>query len=198
MLEAARLVAPLFALNTILDTSHNLIRAFAGDVELSHEAGCARAAKIFKTELRAPLDAVITSAGGRPYDCNFMQALKAVFDVQEIVRPGGAILWIAECAGGMKKEFLRWGRIKSEEALESSVRSDYDLAGHNTVMLRKLTGRVRVALLSALPDEEVSTMGLQPVHSLQEGLDWLLDGFRSNFRYALVPFGNVTYATVGR
>jgi len=196
MLEGAHLVQDVFVLNTLLDTNHNLIGAFAGALEAAHEAGCAEAERLFKVEVEGPLDAAITSAGGAPYDCNFMQALKAVFDIQEIVRTGGAILWVAQCPDGMKKGFLRWGTVESDDELEETVRSDYDLTGHNSIMLRRLIRRVRVALWSGLPDKDVRTVGLEPVHSLQEGLDWLQRNLPSSFRYGVVPHANVTYATL--
>ncbi len=196
MLEAARLVKPIFILNTLLDTNHNIISAFAGELEAAHDSGCTETERIFKIGIEQPLDAVITSAGGWPYDCNFMQALKAVFDIQEIVRPGGAILWIAECSEGMKKGFLDLAHIESDEELDRSVRSCYNLEGHNSIMLRKVTRNMRVALWSVLPDHSVRALGLEPVHSLQESVDWLLRVFPDNFRYAVVPFANVTYTTL--
>jgi nickel-dependent lactate racemase len=138
MLEGARLVGPAFVLNTVLDTGHRLTAAFAGELEAAHEAGCAEAERLHKVTARAPFDAVITSAGGAPYDCNFMQALKALFDVQEVVRPGGAVLCAAQCPQGMKEGFRRWARLASDDELERAVRARYDLTGHNSIMLRRL------------------------------------------------------------
>jgi nickel-dependent lactate racemase len=196
MLEAARLVGPVFVLNTILDTGHKVVSAYAGELEAAHEAGCAEAERAFKVELPEPVDALITSAGGSPYDCNFMQALKAIFDVQEAVRPGGAILWVAQCPDGMKPGFLRWAEVDSDEELERAVRADYDLTGHNSIMLRALRRRARVAFWSGLPDEHVRALGLEPLHSLREGADWLCDELPKRFRYAVAPWGNVTYAAL--
>ena len=72
---------------------------------------------MFRLTVPEPVDVVITSAGGLPYDSNFMQSLKAVFNVQDIVRPGGAILWISECASGIHPGFLKWAAIQSDEEL---------------------------------------------------------------------------------
>jgi len=198
MLEAARMVEGTFVLNTLLDTSHAIIGAYAGQLEAAHAAGCREAEGIFRVCVPEPLDAVIAAAGGAPYDGDFMQALKAVFDVQDVVRPGGAILWVARCPAGMKKAFLRWGAIRSDEELDRAVRADYDLCGHNSIMLRRLTRKARVALWSALPDAEVRAMGIEPVHSAREGVDWLVAGCRGAARYGVVPFGNVTYAALAR
>jgi len=196
MLEAARMVSNVFVLNTLLDARHRVIGAFAGELELAHAAGCAEAKRTFHVNVRESLDAVITSAGGTPYDCNFMQALKAVFDVQEIVRPAGAILWLADCPAGIKEGFVRWGSIESDEKLEAAVRSDYDLTGHNSIMLRRLVHRARLALWSTLPDDQVRVMGIEPVHSLGEGIRWLSETCSKNFRYGVVPFANVTHVGI--
>jgi nickel-dependent lactate racemase len=196
MLDAARMAGPAFVLNTLLDADHEVIGAFAGGLEAAHEAGCAEAERIFKVTLAEPLDAVVASAGGAPYDCNFMQALKAAFDVQEAVRPGGALLWIARCQGGMHEGFGRWARIADDAELDRAVRAAYDLTGHNSILLRQLVRRLRVALWSELPDDAVTALGVQPVHSLSQGLAWLLEACPGRFRYGVAPHANVTYATL--
>ncbi len=196
MVEGARMVPDTFVLNTVLDTRHALAGAFSGELEAAHAAGCAAAGRLHTVTAQAPFDAVITSAGGAPYDCNFMQALKALFDVQEVVRDGGALLCAAQCPGGMKEGFLRWAQVRPDAELESGVRARYDLTGHNSVMLRRLLRRARVALWSALPRDAVQALGLVPVRSLEEGLSWLRGEARGG-RWGLVPFANVTYATLG-
>lgn len=198
MLEGARMVKPDFCLNTILDTDHRIIAATAGDFEAAHEEGCKLVKHMFQLTLARPVDVLITSAGGDPYDCNFMQSLKAVFNVQEIVRPGGAILWVAECPRGVHPEFLRWCSISSDVELEDSIRDRYDLKGHNSLMLRKLTRKADVALWSALGDDVVRGLGLEPVSSLQEGISWIRERFPGDFSYAVVPYANVMCAAVNK
>ena len=195
MLEGARMVRPDFTLNTLLDTEHRMIAAVAGDFEAAHQEGCSQAARLFRLTVTEPVDVLITSAGGHPYDYNFMQALKAVFNVQDIVRPGGVILWVAECTRGMHPEFLRWGSIPSEK-LDGAVRENYNLKGHNSLMLRRLTRRAKVALWSDLPDDAVRTLGLHPVGSLTEGTEWVRDRVTGDFSYAVVPHANAVAATV--
>jgi nickel-dependent lactate racemase len=196
MLEGARLAGPAFCLNTLLDARHRLVGAVAGASEAAHEEGCRRAGRMFRARLEAPVDAVITSAGGSPYDCNFMQSLKAVMNVREAVRPGGAILWVAECPFGIDPDFLRWAAVESDEALESAVRERYNLKGHNTLMLRETSRRASVALCSALPDESVRAMGFHPVASLDEGVRGLEERLGRGFTYRVAPHANVTSATV--
>ncbi|MBW1812467.1 MAG: nickel-dependent lactate racemase [Deltaproteobacteria bacterium] len=196
MLEAANMAGQSFVLNTLLDTNHNVIGAFAGDLEQAHYAGCIEAEKIFKIELKEPLDAVITSAGGWPYDCNFMQAIKAVLNVQEIIKPGGSILWIAKCPDGIKDGFLEWAKLKTTVDLEKAVRLNYNLTGHNSIMLRNITQKARVALWSDLSHNDVKALGFEPVDSIQEGVEWLLKSCEEAFNYSIVPYANITYAAI--
>jgi nickel-dependent lactate racemase len=196
MLEGARLARPEFCLNTLFDARDRMVDVVAGDFEAAHEEGCRRARALLRLSLPGPVDAVITSAGGHPYDYNFMQSLKAVFNVQDIVRPGGAVLWIAECPSGITPAFLPWAAIESDAELDAAVRRRYALTGHNSIMLRQLVRRAEVALLSTLPPDVVSKLGLQPVASIDEGLQWLLDRFPSEFTYAVVPHANVMCATL--
>jgi lactate racemase len=196
MLEGARLARPEFCLNTVFDAHDRMVDAVAGDMEAAHQEGCRRASALLRVALPQRVDALITSAGGHPYDYNFMQSLKAVFNVQDIVRPGGAVLWVAECPSGINPGFLPWAEIESDTELEAAIRKRYALTGHNSLMLRELVRRVEVALLSALPSEVVTRLGLQPVASLEDGLGWLLERFAGDFTYAVVPHANVMCATI--
>ncbi|HET9275106.1 MAG TPA: nickel-dependent lactate racemase, partial [Gemmatimonadales bacterium] len=141
MVEGARLARPDFCLNTLFDARDRLSDVVAGDVEAAHEEGCRRARDLLRLSLAEPVDALITSAGGHPYDYNFMQSLKAVFNVQDIVRPGGAVLWVAECPSGIHPAFLPWAAIDSDAELDAAVRRKYALTGHNSLMLRRLVRR---------------------------------------------------------
>jgi nickel-dependent lactate racemase len=190
-----RRVEGTFTLNTLLDARHRVIGAVAGAVEAAHEAGCAAARRQFQIPLDAPLDALIASAGGAPYDCNFIQALKAPFDTEGVVRTGGALLWIAQCPLGMREGFLRRAELTDEE-LERAVRADYRHTDLNWILLRQLVRRLRVALWSHLPAEVVRAMGIEPVTSLEEGMDWLLHACPGRFQYGVVPFANITHATL--
>ncbi len=196
MLEASRLARPTFLLNMLLDTRHDIAAVFAGDPEASHAAACRRATELHRLETAAPFDAVVTSAGGAPYDCSFVQALKALFDVRDLVRPEGAVLWVAECPEGIAPAFLEWAKMTDPAAFEREARRAYDLGAHNTVMLRAVLRSARVAFLSGLEPSLVRRLGVEPVGTLEAGLAWLCERTPKGARVAFVPYANVTHATV--
>jgi nickel-dependent lactate racemase len=196
MLEGARLAQPDFCLNTLMDAEDQMVSAVAGNFEAAHEEGCRQALGTLRVVLDEPVDVLISSAGGSPYDDNFMQSLKAIFNVQEVVRPGGTILWLAECSRGINPGFLSWAALESDTELEQGVRASYALTGHNSLMLRHLIRRVEVGLWSALPPDTVSRLGVHPVTSLEEGLAWIRRRHPHGFSYAVVPHANVMCAAL--
>jgi nickel-dependent lactate racemase len=198
LVEAADLAKPDFCLNTVLDTRGRLISAVAGDWQAAFAVGCRSVERYFRIRVDEPVDVLVTSAGGAPHDCNFMQAIKAVLNLQTIVRPGGHILWLAECAGGAQPGFLEWAAIADDDELESAVRRNYALTGHNAIMLRRLLRRARVHLHSALPDADVRRMGFVPVASPSETLKEILKNEPREPRIAVAPCANVICAELGR
>ena len=196
MVEGARMAQPEFCLNTLMDADDRMLSAVAGDFEAAHQEGCRQALDVLRVLLEEPVDVLISSAGGSPYDDNFMQSLKAVFNVQEVVRPGGTILWVAECSRGINPGFLSWASIQSDTELDRAVRERYALTGHNSLMLRQLIRRVEVGLWSGLPPDTVSQLGIHPIASLEEGLSWIRQRHPRGFTYAVVPHANVMCAAL--
>ena len=100
LLQAARLAAPDFLLNTVLSPQKQLLAAFCGDLEQAHLAGCALVRELFQVSLPQAADLAIVSCGGEPKDINFIQAQKALDYGCRAVREGGIIILLAACRDG--------------------------------------------------------------------------------------------------
>ena len=193
MLEAAALFRPTFALNTVLNTDHELTHVFCGDPVAAHEAGCRAVGELFSIGIREPSPAVVASPGGDPYDCSFMQALKTVMQASACVADGGGMLLVARCPEGILPGFLRWGGERPLPELAREILANYDLTGHNTYLLRAALRRIAVVLVSDCPPAQVSALGLVPAASVEEGWDLLRRRIGEPApAYYAVPYGNVT------
>jgi nickel-dependent lactate racemase len=73
---------------------------FAGEPEAAHRQGTEFVSQVMLETLDEPVDAVITTAAGYPLDLTFYQAVKGITAASHIVKPGGKILLLAECAEG--------------------------------------------------------------------------------------------------
>jgi nickel-dependent lactate racemase len=116
-----------------------------------------------------------------PLGKSFYQADKALKNNHLSVVDGGGILLEAECSDGIGQDaFVRLLRSASTyaEAVEQVRLQGYRLGDHKAVKLRHLTDPaargVHVALLSrAISAEACRVLGVQPVASVEEGLEWL-------------------------
>jgi nickel-dependent lactate racemase len=73
---------------------------FAGEPVAAHRQGMEFVSQVMLETLDEPVDAVITTAAGYPLDLTFYQAIKGITAASHIVKPGGKILLLAECAEG--------------------------------------------------------------------------------------------------
>jgi nickel-dependent lactate racemase len=73
---------------------------FAGEPVAAHRQGMEFVSQVMLETLDEPVDAVITTAAGYPLDLTFYQAIKGITAASHIVKRGGKILLLAECAEG--------------------------------------------------------------------------------------------------
>ncbi len=90
-----------FLLNVLIDRRREIVGVFSGDVKQAFQEGCRMAADISIACVNEPADVVITCGGGHPLDATLYQSSKGLAEAKKIVRPGGTVVWITECAEGL-------------------------------------------------------------------------------------------------
>jgi len=117
--EVGLATGPTFLLNVTLNRDKQITGVFAGELVAAHDAGIAWVRE--KTMIPVPdaFDIVITTNSGYPLDMNLYQCGKGMSAAEQIVRPGGAIIMVAECsegipAHGLFGEMLRAARTPQE------------------------------------------------------------------------------------
>jgi nickel-dependent lactate racemase len=101
LLEIARMARHDFMLDVTLTQERRISGVFAGDPVKAHAAGVAFVERTCLERLEEPVDAVITSSAGYPLDLTFYQSVKGITAATHMVKPGGRILIIAQCAEGV-------------------------------------------------------------------------------------------------
>jgi nickel-dependent lactate racemase len=97
--EAARLAGLRFILNVAIDKDKKIIKAFAGDPDKAHAAGCGFVRKLSEVKA-APADIVITTNGGYPLDQNVYQSVKSMTAAEATCKEGGVIIVVSACSDG--------------------------------------------------------------------------------------------------
>ncbi|MBE6370153.1 MAG: nickel-dependent lactate racemase [Lentisphaerae bacterium] len=99
MLFAAEQAQLAFILNVVINSSKQIVRAFAGNMQSAHLAGC----DFLKSccQIKVPLsDIVITGNGGYPLDQNIYQCVKGMTAGEAACRKNGVIILAASCSDG--------------------------------------------------------------------------------------------------
>jgi nickel-dependent lactate racemase len=169
--RVAALIDPAFSINAIVDERGRSEKIFAGHWRSAHARACEHYIAGHSLLIQERRDLVIVSCGGSPYDLNLIQAHKALDMAAAACLDGGSIIFLAECRDGLgRADFLKWFESADASALESRLRTDYEVNGQTAWALLTKSERFRVHLVTKLPDEEVRRMRMIPARSLEEVL----------------------------
>lgn len=170
--EGAALIGLDFILNVILDDAHEIVVAAAGHPVAAHRWACRVLDYLSKVAIEHPADIVVVSAGGYPKDINLYQAQKALDNAVAAVKPGGKIIWLAECREGFGNlTFESWITGLSGEEILARIREDFVLGGHKAAAIARAQQRADISLVSTLPDETVHACGMSAYSSLEAALE---------------------------
>ena len=198
LLEVAAMARHDFMLDVTLTQEREISGVFAGDPVKAHAAGVRFLEESSLETLAEPADVVITSGAGYPLDLTFYQIVKGITAAEHIVKPGGRILVLGECAEGMgSPEFA--DRMRSltgfQEFLDEISKPPVEVDQWQLEKLA-LVG-VRHELFFYAPGvsrAELGCLGPRAFSNLSEAVAAVLDGLPPGARVVLVPDGPYTYA----
>ena len=199
LIEIAAMAGHDFILDVTLTRDRAISGVFAGHAIKAHAAAVNFLETTSLASTPALADAVITSAAGYPLDLTFYQAVKGLTAAQHILKPGGRMLVLSECAEGMgSSEFARMianypGHAAFLDLISDGTRVEVDqwqlerlaLVGQKHELFFYTPG-VRPAQLGSLAPRAFS--------NLDEAVAALLDGLPADALVVLVPEGPYTYA----
>jgi nickel-dependent lactate racemase len=96
---AARLKAPVFIINAVLNSNLQPVAVVAGDPIAAHRAGARISASIYGVQVPGMADVLIT--GSHPMDQDLRQGVKALANMVRGVRPGGVMLTLVRADEGV-------------------------------------------------------------------------------------------------
>jgi len=99
MLEAAAFVNPAFGINLVVRDGQYLALC-CGHWRSAWEKSCRIVHAAFGVPIAEQSDIVIASCGGFPRDIDLYQGTKSLLNASQAVKPGGTLLFLAECREG--------------------------------------------------------------------------------------------------
>ncbi len=169
--EVSGRVTPSFAITTTVNDEGEITDLHCGDWIVSHRAACDAFLANHSVTVPDRRDLVIVSCGGFPHDINLIQGHKALDAASYACREGGTIILLAECSEGLgRADFIDWFAAVDSRALAAKLCAKYQVNGQTAWSLLKKTERFDIRIVSDLPAETASQMGLTAYPTLDEAL----------------------------
>jgi lactate racemase len=197
LMEACRMADPDFLVNVVLTPDGKLARVVAGHYELAHREGCRVVDEVLSARVGEPYDVLIASAGGYPLDIDLRQAHKGLENACRALKPGGAILFFAECANGSGhpsfEEYV--ARYRDDFEMRRALEAHFEVGGHKAYWVARLGRIFDVHLVSALPPDFVKQCHLLPVGIDEYGAR-LAELLQPGLRVGVIPHAGHTLPRV--
>lgn len=195
MVYAADKAKLAFVLNVVINQEKQVVKAFAGDHNKAHEAGCAFLRGFCRASI-PEADIVITSNGGYPLDQNVYQSVKGMTAGEAVCRPGGVIILCASCCDGHGGEafFRSLSTASSPKVLLDEILNvprDGTIADQWQVqILARILCRCSVIMVTEDCDHDMlRAMGLEAVASLDGAIALARELVGEDAGIAVIPDG---------
>ena len=196
MTEAASMVGPVFGINIVMNKDGRQCRLVCGQWQQAWEESCRLVQQISGVPIREKADIVIASCGGYPKDINLYQGIKTLLNMGQAVKPGGTMIFIAQCPdGGGAPDFFDWSRSLKTNSLDADLRAGFTIAGYIFYAGCEVIQNGRVMMLTELSPETLQDMGIEgytDMKSLLAAVDF------SGKDVIVMPHGGSTVPYVSR
>ena len=194
LLEGCRMFDPDFLLNVVLSPAGGWVRVVAGHYDAAHRAGCETVDRMCRIQIDQPYDMVLASAGGFPLDIDLRQGHKGMENAAGALRTGGVLVYFAECREGTGSAALEEWVEKYSDAkqMERELRSGFVVGAHKAFWLARLGDRVKILLVSKLPEALVRKCHLHPTEDPENAVAQELRRLGAGARIAYIPHAGIT------
>jgi len=191
MIEAVRMVGPVFILNVTLDERLRATAVAAGDCEAAHAQLVAAVRDSVGVEPDRVPDVIVTGPGS-PLDHSLYQSVKALGAVGSLAAAHTRVLLLAACDEGVgSNDMVRlFAAAGSPAAALQALRGpDYEVQYCGALVLADFLTRHGTvhAWCPGVEDEALEAFGMRPATSPSAGLAAALEGLGAGAHVLFVP-----------
>ncbi len=187
-----------FNYNITLNRDLDITGIFCGDLDASHDAGCAFAREVAMQRVAEPFDIVVTTNSGYPLDLNLYQTVKGMSAAAQVVKPNGEIVVASECregfpAHGKYRALLSKGSTPDEwlHMVQAKNFSEHDQ--WQIQVQAQIQKKARVHLYAdGLRDDEIRAAQILPTRNVERTVRELLRKRGQRARICVLPEGPQT------
>jgi len=143
-----------YAIDAALNSKGELVAAFAGGPDDVFLQGVRVINEMCKVQTAGKAEVAVVSAGGAPYDTDLYGAYRAIHTALDLVKKEGALVLVAECAGGFgNRIFYEWmTRFRDSKEMENEIKRNFEVGAEVAYFLSKALEYSRIYLVSVMPD----------------------------------------------
>lgn len=196
--EGTEMCRPTFLINVVLNEQAQFTGVFCGDYIKAHKEACRFVDTQNGVRIKERTPIVIATCGGYPKDINIYQMQKTMDNAVKAVAPGGAVILLAECREGSGSPILdeTIRTFDSIDAIEESVRRDFQIGRHKAYAVTRLMKKADFYLISSLDSAYARKAFFQPVASVEEAMKLLDEKYGKTAKITLMPYASYTVPLV--
>ncbi len=193
MEEGAEKVGIDFCLNVVMNSSHEIVDAFAGDHITVLKEGAKRIDEMYRVPVAEYADAAIIAADGYPHDINLYQAMKAIQTVIDVIKKDGTIVLLAECRDGhgSEKFHAAMERYATSDEIKRDLMENFMMGKHKVYYMLKAAEKVKLHVITDMDDEMASHFKMEKIGK-DEILDTIYRRHGENARVIASPHATTT------
>lgn len=192
--EIHEMLPEYLSIHAILDSAGQPARYSFGSSYDDFLKVCAELDDCYKLRTEKRYDLVVASAGGYPKDINIIQSHKAIHNAAPLVREGGDLIVLAECADGVgSTTFLPYFELGGWEKTFAHLVREYAGNGGTALAMMEKTARINISMVTSLSPEICQTIGVRKI--TLEQMQEMTRNHSGNM--ALIENGSVLVAELG-
>ncbi len=201
MVQGTSLLGPDFLVNSIInEEAHRTAKVVAGSYLTAFNRGCGYADAHFGVTIDEPAELVIASCGGFPKDINFYQTYKTIYNAHFALREGGTMILLSESREGMGNDDFAsiFHDYTSNPEREAALRKQFTIGGYMGYHSAVIAEKNDLLVLTEMEDAAVRAMGMTPMVSLEEGLEFVRQKHGAIPPCYVMPHGGTTLPRTGK
>lgn len=183
----------VFAIEMVLDRSHDIYAVTTGDLAKSFFAGIDKAKEVFAVEIPEKADIVI-SVAPYPMDVDLYQSQKALDNGKLALKKGGVEILVAKCRTGIgpKPFYNVLSSDKDPQKVLDYIHKNWKLGYHKAAKMAQIGTWANTWAVTDLSDEEMENVHFRPFHDIQKAYDAALAKLGSDAKVAIFTAGSMT------
>jgi len=193
-MQAMQMSGADFAFCVLLTAEGEVAEIVSGDPGQATMASIDKLRDKMGVNLKEPMDIVVTTGGGAPYDCTFYHAIGVISAMKPILKDDATIVITSEMTEGFGPDPLRDLLL----SMRSPARFEENFSGDETFtpgqwVAHRLFDIVKkhevIVYCDTIPEQELWQAGLTPTKDVQEAIEVAMQGHGQRCKIAALPEG---------